>query len=56
MDAGVGMAVTLKKFGALEKIKPLTLRFDLPLWVSNTGALSYRFLNNKVVFGLYRSF
>jgi aminopeptidase N len=56
-NGGVGFAVTLKKFGALEKIKPFTLRCDLPWWAtydlfsrSNT-AMDYRFM-----FGLYRSF
>lgn len=56
MDAGIGLAFTLKKFGALEKIKPFTLRFDLPLWVGNTGTVPYKLLNNRVVFGLNRSF
>ncbi len=33
-DAGLGFAFTLKKFGALEKVPPFTVRFDMPLWLS----------------------
>jgi aminopeptidase N len=33
-DAGVGAALTIKKFGAFEKINPFTVRFDMPLFLS----------------------
>ncbi|MBP6311359.1 MAG: M1 family metallopeptidase [Flavobacteriales bacterium] len=33
-DAGAGVALTIKKFGPLVDIKPLTIRFDMPLILS----------------------
>lgn len=33
-DAGAGAALTIKKFGPLTDIKPLTIRFDMPLILS----------------------
>jgi aminopeptidase N len=56
-DGGIGFALTLKKFGALEKIKPFTIRCDLPWWATydlfsaSKTEMGYRFM-----FGLYRSF
>jgi aminopeptidase N len=38
LDAGVGMALTIKKFGRLYDIKPLTLRFDVPFYLSHAPA------------------
>jgi len=55
-DAGVGIAFTIKKFGALEKIKPFTLRFDMPFWVSDGTLMNENNIANRWVFGLYRSF
>jgi hypothetical protein len=55
-DAGVGIALTIKKFGALEKIKPFTLRFDMPFWVSDGSLIGQKDIANRWVFGLYRSF
>jgi len=34
MDAGVGIGATIKKWGALTKEAPLTIRFDVPFFVS----------------------
>lgn len=39
IDAGLGMTLTIKKWGALEKVKPLTIRFDMPLFLNRTPAL-----------------
>jgi aminopeptidase N len=38
-DAGVGASVTIKKWGALDKVKPLTIRVDMPLFLNRTPAL-----------------
>ena len=35
LDAGVGMALTIKRFGPLQKVKPLTFRFDIPFYLSH---------------------
>lgn len=34
-SGGAGFALTLKHFGILSEIKPLVLRFDMPLYLSN---------------------
>ena len=38
-DAGLGATLTIKKWGMLETTKPLTLRFDMPLFLNRTPAL-----------------
>jgi aminopeptidase N len=38
-DAGLGATVTIKKWGVLEKTKPLTIRFDMPFFLNRTPAL-----------------
>jgi len=38
-DAGLGMTLTIKKWGPLQKVKPLTVRFDMPLFLNRTPAL-----------------
>jgi aminopeptidase N len=37
-DAGVGVALSLKKFGPLQDIKPLTIRFDFPFYLSDPNS------------------
>jgi hypothetical protein len=34
MSAGAGVAFTIKKWGVLDDPKPLTLRFDMPMFLS----------------------
>jgi hypothetical protein len=43
MDAGVGASLTIKRWGNLYNIKPLTLRFDMPLYLSHTPATENNF-------------
>lgn len=47
-DAGLGAALTIKRFGNLYNIKPLTIRFDMPLYLSHAPAgednLKFRWL------------
>jgi hypothetical protein len=56
-DAGLGATLTIQKWGPLQLVKPLTLRFDMPLFLNrlqdNTGPnyVEYRF-----VVGIGRSF
>ena len=54
-DAGIGFAFTIKKWGVFDKAKPLTLRIDLPFYLSNapvnTGNLAMRY-----VIGISRAF
>jgi aminopeptidase N len=55
-NAGVGTALTIKRFGQLKNIKPLTVRFDMPLFLSalpvdEPGHVAFRY-----VVGIGRSF
>jgi hypothetical protein len=34
MDAGIGAAFTIKRFGPLNKLNPFTFRIDLPFFIS----------------------
>jgi hypothetical protein len=56
MDAGVGFALTLKKFGPMEKVEPFTIRFDMPFFLSAPPAAKSDFLAWRWVVGIGRSF
>lgn len=48
-DAGIGFTYTIKEFGSLENIKPLTIRLDMPLFLNrnigdDTNAIKMRWL------------
>jgi hypothetical protein len=55
MDAGAGLALTVKKFGPLETVKPFTLRFDVPFYLSHApiGEDNIKF---RFVIGVSRAF
>jgi aminopeptidase N len=56
MDAGVGCALTIKRFPPLQTCKPLTIRFDVPLYLSRAP---YNDPNNvafRWVIGINRAF
>ncbi len=55
-DAGLGAALTIKKFGPLMDIKPLTLRFDMPLVLSSIPAGETEHVAFRYVVGVGRSF
>ncbi len=55
-DAGAGVALTIKKFEPFEKLKPLTLRFDMPLFLSHTPAVSPDHFQFRWVVGVGRAF
>jgi hypothetical protein len=56
MDAGLGCALTVKKFGIFDKAKPLTLRFDMPLVVNRPPFANPDYLGFRYVVGVNRSF
>jgi len=39
-DAGLGSALTIKRFGPFDMIRPLTIRFDMPFFLSHVPAAS----------------
>lgn len=55
-DAGIGTALTIKKFGALEMVKPLTIRFDVPLYLSHIPYTSNNNFDFRFVVGINRTF
>ncbi len=55
-SAGAGFALTIKKWGVLDDIKPLTIRFDMPLYLSNAPYEDGKNLNYRWMIGVGRSF
>lgn len=55
-DAGLGAAFTIKRFGPLVDIKPLTIRFDVPLFLSATPSTNPDNLAFRYVVAVGRSF
>ncbi|MBL4586091.1 MAG: hypothetical protein JKX84_03405, partial [Flavobacteriales bacterium] len=55
-DAGLGMTLTIKKWGALDKVKPLTLRFDMPLFLNRTPALDSGPWKFRWIVGINKAF
>jgi hypothetical protein len=57
IDAGAGALFTIKSWGKYQKIQPLSIRFDMPLYLSdrpyvdNTGNFAFRW-----VVGINRAF
>jgi aminopeptidase N len=56
VDAGLGMALTIKKFGILQTINPLTIRFDIPLFLNHPPATDIGFIQYRFVIGVSRAF
>jgi hypothetical protein len=55
-DAGVGTTLTIKRWGPLQTIKPLTLRVDFPLFLNRTPAADPEHFQFRYVVGLNKSF
>jgi aminopeptidase N len=55
-DAGAGVALTLKKFWFLQNIKPLTVRFDMPFFVSHAPNVSGKNVEWRWMIGINRAF
>jgi len=54
-DAGLGTTFTIKKFGPLNNIKPIVIRFDMPFYVSNPASTENKF-QFRWMFGINRAF
>jgi hypothetical protein len=54
-DAGIGTALTIKRWGPLQMVNPLTIRFDMPLFLNRPPALEEYFQFRWVV-GVSRAF
>ncbi len=56
VDAGVGAALTIKKFAFLQTTNPLTIRFDMPLFLNKIPATDKDYLQFRFVVGISRAF
>jgi len=55
-DAGIGLTATIKKFFALQTVKPFTIRCDFPLWLNKPPAEEGEFVKFRYIVGVGRSF
>ncbi|MFQ5335848.1 MAG: hypothetical protein ACE5DN_07215, partial [Flavobacteriales bacterium] len=55
-DAGVGAALTIRRWGVLELVNPLTIRFDMPLWLNRIPASEQEYFAFRWMFGVSRAF
>ena len=56
VDAGVGIAFTIKKFGVLQTVSPLTIRYDMPFFLNKTPATEPDHFKYRFVIGVNRAF
>lgn len=56
MDAGVGCALTIKRFPPLQTCKPLTIRFDVPLFINRAPYNAPENVKFRWVVGINRAF
>ena len=55
-DAGVGAALTIKKFGVLQTVDPLTIRFDVPFFLNRIPSIDKDYIQYRFVIGISRAF
>jgi aminopeptidase N len=56
MDAGLGAAFTIKRFGPFEKVQPFTVRIDCPFFISAPPAAQPNEFDVRWVIGFSRAF
>ena len=56
VDAGIGTAFTIRKWGVFDKAKPLTIRFDMPLFLNRPPFANPQYFNLRYVVGVSRCF
>lgn len=56
IDAGIGFAFTIKKWGIFDKANPLTIRFDVPLFLNRPPYANPQYSNFRYVIGINRAF
>jgi aminopeptidase N len=55
-DAGIGTSLTIKKFGPMQTIQPLTIRFDVPLFLNATPNSAPEFVQFRWIIGINKAF
>ncbi|MBS1782083.1 MAG: M1 family metallopeptidase [Bacteroidetes bacterium] len=56
LDAGIGAAFTIKKWGVFDKAKPLTIRFDVPCFINRPPYAAPQYFGWRYVVGINRAF
>lgn len=56
MDAGAGITLSIVRWGQLTNIKPLTIRFDCPFFVSRLPHLEQDYVQFRWMIGVNRAF
>ncbi|GAA4451875.1 M1 family metallopeptidase [Rurimicrobium arvi] len=56
VDAGIGAAFTIRRWFGLDKPKPLTLRFDMPLFLNRPPYANPQYFTARYVVGINRAF
>ena len=54
--AGIGFTYTLSDFGPFENVKPLTIRFDMPIFLNKPPANDDDFVQMRWLIGINRAF
>ena len=54
-DAGIGFTYTLRNFGPLEAVKPLVIRFDMPLFLNRPPASDEDFYQMRWLIGINKA-
>jgi hypothetical protein len=55
-SAGAGFALTIKRWSYFDGIKPLTIRFDMPLYLSNAPFVDENNIKFRWQLGINRTF
>jgi len=55
-DAGIGCALTIKRFPPLQLVKPLIIRFDMPFFLNRTPYNSPEYIQMRWAVGINRAF
>jgi hypothetical protein len=56
VDAGLGCALTIKKFGILQTVNPLTIRFDFPFFLNRKPPNEKDFVQYRFICSINRAF
>jgi aminopeptidase N len=55
-DAGIGAAFTIKKWGVFDRVRPITLRIDLPLFLNRPPFSNTDYSTVRYIVGINRAF
>jgi hypothetical protein len=55
-DAGVGACLIVKQWGQMDKLKPFTIRFDMPLFLNRIPAVEDKYFKFRWMLGVGKTF